>query len=68
MTVSVNKKFDNVSDGVQNMIAAATHDYTKSNFNENMNKKSDQQIYAACNNKNFYRSISRRYNKFCDTC
>ena len=39
MTVSVNKKFDNASDGVQNMIAAATHDYTKSNFNERMNKE-----------------------------
>ena len=39
MTVSVNKKFDNVSDGVQNMIAAATHDYTKSNFSERMNKE-----------------------------
>ena len=39
MTVLVKKKFDSVSDGVQNMIAAATHDYTKSNFNENMNKR-----------------------------
>ena len=39
MTVSVNKKFDSVSDGVQNMIAAATHDYTKSNFSERMNKE-----------------------------
>ena len=38
MTVSVKKQFDNVSDGIQNMIAAATHDYTKCNFNESMNK------------------------------
>ena len=39
MTVSVKKQFDNVSDGIQNMIAAATHDYTKSNFSERMNKE-----------------------------
>ena len=39
MKVSVKKQFDNVSDGIQNMIAAATHDYTKSNFSERMNKE-----------------------------
>ena len=39
MTVSVKKQFDNVKDGIANMIAAATHDYTKSNFSERMNKE-----------------------------
>ena len=37
MTVSVKKQFDNVSDGIQNMIAAATHDYNKFCSNKNMN-------------------------------
>ena len=38
MTVSVKKQFDNVSDGIQNMIAAATHDYNKFCSNKNMQK------------------------------
>ena len=39
MTVSVKKQFDNVSDGIQNMIAAATHDYNKFCSNKNMQKE-----------------------------
>ena len=38
MTVSVKKQFDNVKDGIANMIAAATHDYNKFCSNENMQK------------------------------
>ena len=37
MTVKIEKTFDNVDDGIANMIAAANHDYGKMNFNERMN-------------------------------
>ena len=39
MTVRVNKQFDSVSDGIQNMIAAATHDYNEFCSNENMQQE-----------------------------
>ena len=39
MTISVSKQFDNVSDGIQNMLAAATHDYNKFCNNENMQQE-----------------------------
>jgi len=41
MTVSVKKKFDNIDDGIANMIAAAIHDYSSEpyRFNEEMNKE-----------------------------
>ena len=39
MTVSITKKFDSVDDGIQNMIAAANHDYTKFLDNEKMHKE-----------------------------
>tara|TARA_B100001059_G_scaffold194591_1_gene198792 strand:- start:544 stop:888 length:345 start_codon:yes stop_codon:yes gene_type:complete len=39
MTVRVNKQFENVNDGIQNMIAAATHDYNEFCSNENMQQE-----------------------------
>ena len=39
MTVSVNKKFEKIYDGIDNMIAAANHDYTKFLDNEKMRKE-----------------------------
>ena len=39
MTISVSKQFDNVSDGIQNMLAAAAHDYNEFCSNENMQEE-----------------------------
>ena len=39
MTIAINKKFDNVDDGIQNMLSAANHDYTKFLDNEEMHKE-----------------------------
>jgi len=41
MTVSVKKKFDNIDDGIANMIAAAIHDYSSQSYrsSEEMNKE-----------------------------
>jgi len=39
MTVRVNKQFDSVNDGIQNMLAAATHDYNEFCSNENMQEE-----------------------------
>ena len=39
MTVRVNKQFDSVNDGIQNMLAAATHDYNEFCSNENMQQE-----------------------------
>ena len=41
MTVSVKKKFDNIDDGIANMIAAAIHDYSSQSYrsSEKMNKE-----------------------------
>lgn len=39
MTVRVNKQFENVNDGIQNMLAAATHDYNEFCSNENMQEE-----------------------------
>ena len=39
MTVRVNTQFENVNDGIQNMIAAATHDYNEFCSNENMQQE-----------------------------
>ena len=39
MTILVNKKFDNVDDGIQNMLSAANHDYTKFLDNKEMHKE-----------------------------
>ena len=39
MTIAINKKFDNVDDGIQNMLSAANHDYTKFLDNKEMHKE-----------------------------
>jgi hypothetical protein len=39
MTIPVNKKFDNIDDGIKNMIAAANADYEKMSFNSDMNRE-----------------------------
>ena len=39
MTVAITKKFEKIYDGIDNMIAAANHDYTKFLDNEKMRKE-----------------------------
>tara|TARA_Y100001937_G_C7079336_1_gene312137 strand:- start:831 stop:1175 length:345 start_codon:yes stop_codon:yes gene_type:complete len=39
MTVWVSKQFENINDGIQNMLAAATHDYNEFCSNENMQQE-----------------------------
>ena len=39
MTTTITKKFEKITDGIQNMIAAANHDYTKFLDNEKMHKE-----------------------------
>ena len=39
MTIPVMKKFDNVDDGIANMLAAANADYIKMSFNDKMNEE-----------------------------
>ena len=39
MTTTITKKFEKITDGIQNMIAAANHEYTKFLDNETMHKE-----------------------------
>ena len=39
MTVRVNKQFENVNDGIRNMLWVATHDYNEFCSNENMQQE-----------------------------